>query len=78
MRPDSERSHVSVVTTATRYVRTQPSSQSNLLRLQGLLRPVSLENAGPVGDPELGFETAENGGLPVEHQLVLHSNAPQR
>lgn len=78
MRPDSERSHISVVTTATRYVRTQPSSQSYLLRLQGLLRPVRLENAGPIGDPDLDLETAENGGLPVEHQLVLHSNALQR
>ncbi|XP_031277776.1 E3 ubiquitin-protein ligase SIS3-like isoform X3 [Pistacia vera] len=57
---DSERSSTSVVT-ASRYVRTQPSSQSYLVRLQGLLRPVRTENAGSPSDTAL--ETAENGGM---------------
>lgn len=78
MRPDSERSPISVLTTATRYVRTQPPSQSYLLRLQGLLRPVRLENAGPVIDADVALETAENGGVPVERQLVVHTYSPQR
>ncbi|XP_058194581.1 E3 ubiquitin-protein ligase SIS3 [Rhododendron vialii] len=78
MRPDSERSPISVLTTVTRYVRTQPPSQSYLLRLQGLLRPVRLENAGPVSDADVALETAENGSVPVERQLVVHPNAPQR
>ncbi|CAK9138625.1 unnamed protein product [Ilex paraguariensis] len=60
---DPERSSASVVT-ATRYVRTQPSSQSYLLRLQGLLRPVRTENAGPGNDSDIALEAAENGGLP--------------
>jgi E3 ubiquitin-protein ligase SIS3 len=55
---DSERSSASVVT-STRYIRTQPPTQSYFLRLQGLLRPVRTENAGPLNDD---LETAENGG----------------
>ncbi|CAA0820903.1 E3 ubiquitin-protein ligase SIS3 [Striga hermonthica] len=38
------------VVTAARYVRSQPTSQSYLLRLQGLIRPVRAENAGPTGE----------------------------
>lgn len=63
IRADPERLSTSVVT-ATRYVRTQPSSQSYLLRLQGLLRPVRTENAGPGNDSDIALEAAENGGLP--------------
>ncbi|KAL5816296.1 hypothetical protein ACOSQ3_024674 [Xanthoceras sorbifolium] len=64
---DSERSSGSVMTT-TRYVRTQPSSQSYLLRLQGLLRPVRTENAGSSSDADIALEIAENGGAPVATQ----------
>jgi E3 ubiquitin-protein ligase SIS3 len=72
LRPDSERSSASVVTT-TRYVRGQPSSQSYLLRLQGLLRPVRAEIAGPVGDTDNALQNAENGVVPIMPQ-----NAPNR
>ncbi|GFZ07813.1 similar to SUGAR-INSENSITIVE 3 [Actinidia rufa] len=69
IRPDSERlSSTSIVTTTARYVRTHPSSQSYLLRLQGLLRPVRAETAGPGSDADVALETAENGGLPVAIQ----------
>lgn len=64
---DSERSSASVVTT-TRYVRTQPSSQSYLVRLQGLLRPVRTENAGSPSDADIVLETAENGGMSMGNQ----------
>lgn len=60
LRAEPERSSVSVTTT-TRYVRGQPSSQSYRLRLQGLLRPVRAEIAGPVGDTDNALENAENG-----------------
>ncbi|XP_021890863.1 E3 ubiquitin-protein ligase SIS3 isoform X2 [Carica papaya] len=60
---DSERSSASAgVATATRYVRSQPSSQSYLLRLQGFLRPVRTENTGAPSDSDIALETAENGG----------------
>lgn len=60
LRPDSERS--TSVMTATRYVRSQPSSQSYLLRLQGLLRPIRAENTGAVNDSsDIDLETAHNG-----------------
>lgn len=45
LRADSEQPSASEVTTATRYVRSQPAGQSYLLRLQGLLRHVRTENA---------------------------------
>lgn len=57
---DSERSSTNVVTT-TRYVRNQSPSQSYLLRLQGLLRPVRTENGSEtdsVGTP------SSRGALP--------------
>ena len=60
LRPESDRSSASVVTT-TRYVRGQPSSQSYLLRLQGLLRPVRSEIAGPGDEVGNTLENAENG-----------------
>ena len=61
---DSEGSSASVVTT-TQYVRTQPPSQSYLLRLQGLFRPVRIGNAGTPNDADVALETAKNGGLNV-------------
>ncbi|KAK8627811.1 hypothetical protein V6N13_135411 [Hibiscus sabdariffa] len=64
---DSERSSASVVTT-TQYVRTQPPSQSYLLRLQGLLRPVRTGNAGAPNDADVALETAEDGAFNVVAQ----------
>lgn len=64
IRADSERASTAVVTTA-RYVRTQPSSQSYIWRLQGFLRPIRTGNAGPGIDSDNALETAENGGVPV-------------
>ncbi|KAM7273712.1 hypothetical protein ACFE04_028376 [Oxalis oulophora] len=65
---DSERSPASVVTTTTtRYVRSQPHSESYFLRLQGLLWPVSTENVGPLDND---METGEIGiihGVEVEN-----------
>ncbi|CAA2956587.1 E3 ubiquitin- ligase SIS3-like [Olea europaea subsp. europaea] len=63
IRADSERPSSNVLTT-TQYVRTQPPSQSYLLRLQGLLRPVHAENTGAVSEAN-SVETTENGGLPL-------------
>ncbi|PSR95867.1 E3 ubiquitin-protein like [Actinidia chinensis var. chinensis] len=78
IRPDSERlSSSSIVTTTARYARTHPSSQSYLLRLQGLLRPVRAETAGPGSDADVALETAENGGLPVAIQGQGRSNAEE-
>ncbi|KAK2975500.1 hypothetical protein RJ640_005239, partial [Escallonia rubra] len=85
IRADSERSSVSVVT--TQYMRTQPSSQRYLLRLQGLLRPVRTENAGPGSDADIALDIVENGGLPVATQgrpstepgpPVLEQSSPPR
>ncbi|KAI7984928.1 E3 ubiquitin-protein ligase SIS3 [Camellia lanceoleosa] len=93
IRPDSERSSSASVLTTTRYVRTQPSSsQSYLLRLQGLLRPVRTGSVGPGSDADITLETAENGGLPVtiqgpsnmeggnpvESTLLVQSTPPQQ
>ncbi|XP_027368479.1 E3 ubiquitin-protein ligase SIS3-like isoform X2 [Abrus precatorius] len=64
IRSESEQSSASVVT-ATRYVTGQPSSQSYLLRLQGLLRPVCTEIAVPVGEIDSALENAEDGVRPV-------------
>lgn len=89
LHPDTERSSASVVTT-NRYIR-EPSSQSYLLRLQGLLRPVRAGNAGAANDAETSLETLENGGVPVmsrhpssiepvtpvEHVVVGQCNPPQ-
>lgn len=71
LRADSERSSATVVTT-TRYVRTQPSSQSYLLRLQGLLRPVRTENAGAPRDVVVDVETAESGGVAVATRELMN------
>jgi len=48
--------------TTNRYVR-EPSSQSYLLRLQGLLRPVRTGNAGTADDTDISLETVENGDV---------------
>ncbi|KAK3035305.1 hypothetical protein RJ639_034013 [Escallonia herrerae] len=85
IRADSERSSAIVVT--TQYMRTQPSSQRYLLRLQGLLRPVRTGNAGPGSDEDIALDIAENGGLPVATQgrpstepgqPVLEQSSPPR
>ncbi|RDX70957.1 E3 ubiquitin-protein ligase SIS3, partial [Mucuna pruriens] len=67
LRAEPERSSASFVTT-TRYVRGQPSSQSYRLRLQGLLRPVRAEIAGPVGDTDNALENAEIGVVSIVTQ----------
>ncbi|XP_031403472.1 E3 ubiquitin-protein ligase SIS3 isoform X2 [Punica granatum] len=62
LRPESDRSPTTVVTTTTtQYVAAQPSSQSYLLRLQGLLCPIRTENASTGTDSSLEF--AENGSV---------------
>lgn len=61
LRAESDRSSASVLT-ANGYVRSQPSSHSYLLRLQGFLRPVRTENAGDGYDTDNALETVENGG----------------
>lgn len=66
LRAETERTSASVVTT-NRYVR-EPSSQSYLLRLQGLLRPVRTGNAGAADDADTSLETAENGGVALVTQ----------
>lgn len=91
LRAESERSSASVMT-ANRYVREQPPSQSYLLRLHSMLRPVHTGNAGAGNDAESALETMENGGVAIAHrdvpsiELVTsnarvpvgHSTAPQR
>lgn len=72
LRADTERTSASVVTT-NRYVR-EPSSQSYLLRLQGLLRPVRTGNAGLAYDDDTSLETVENGGLAV---ATLDPSSPE-
>lgn len=61
LRAETERSSASVMTT-NRYVR-EPSSQSYLLRLQGLLRPVRTGNVGTADDTDMSLETIENGNV---------------
>lgn len=68
LRPESERSPASIVTT-NRYVQTQqPSSQSYLLRLHGFLRPVRSENAGPPNSNDVVLEISENGHVAAATQ----------
>lgn len=88
---DSERSSASSVVTTTRYVRTQPSSQSYLVRMQGLLSPVHAGNTRLPSDTDIALETVENGGVLSATQnriamgpfsstgrvLVNHSTPPQ-
>ncbi|KAK9049173.1 hypothetical protein SSX86_031860, partial [Deinandra increscens subsp. villosa] len=48
----------------TRYLTSQPSSQSYLLRMQGFLRPIRTVNVGSSSssDSDFALEVAENGG----------------
>lgn len=71
IRVDSEGSTVNVVT-AARYVRSQPSSQSYLLRLQGLLRPVRTQDAGLGNDADPASGTADSSSEALTHQT--HGN----
>lgn len=61
----SEAEQSSATTVTNRHVTNPTSSQSYVLRLQGLLRPVCVEIAGPVGDTDSALENAENGVGPV-------------
>lgn len=61
IRAETERPSTNVVT-ETRYVRTQPTSLSYRLRLQGLLRPIRTGNVGPGTEADMET-TAEQGGL---------------
>ncbi|KAM3318936.1 E3 ubiquitin-protein ligase SIS3 [Capsicum chacoense] len=86
IRADPERLSTNVVT-AARYVRSQPSSQSYLLRLQGFLRPVRTEDAGPSTEVTAAAQpTVENGALTsapdshgnVERVEVLVEHSPRQ
>ena len=76
LRPDTDRPSASVVT-ANRYMRSQPSSQSYLVRLQGLLRPVRTEENDAHGDlgPASALEAAENGSA---HEQTIPERSPVR
>ncbi|CAN4088268.1 unnamed protein product [Withania somnifera] len=86
IRADPERSSTNVVT-ASRYMRSQPSSQSYLLRLQGFLRPVRIEDAGPSTEVNAAAQArVEDGALTsapdsngnVEHVEVLVEHYPRQ
>ena len=64
IRSEYQQSSESSVGTSTRYVQLQPSSQSYLLRLQGLVHPVHSEITGPNGETDNAIENAENGVVP--------------
>lgn len=70
---DSERSSASSVVTTTRYVRTQPSSQSYLVRMQGLLSPVHTGNTRLPNDTDIALQTVENGGVlsATQNQIAM-------
>ncbi|XP_009783644.1 E3 ubiquitin-protein ligase SIS3-like [Nicotiana tabacum] len=87
IRADSENSATNFVT-AARYVRSQPSSQSYLLRLQGFLRPVRTEDAGSSSEVNAAAAQTrvENGALAsgpdshgnVERVEVLVEHSPRQ
>ncbi|XP_019068598.1 E3 ubiquitin-protein ligase SIS3 isoform X3 [Solanum lycopersicum] len=86
IRADLERSSTNIVT-AARYVRSQPSSQSYLLRLQGFLRPVRTENAGPSSEENAAAQSRVENGAPtsapdsdgnVEHVEVVVEHSPRQ
>lgn len=54
-------------------MRSQPSSQSYLLRMQGFLRPVHTDSGS-----DNTLETAENGGQPSESQSRHVSVEPEQ
>ncbi|CAN0890273.1 E3 ubiquitin-protein ligase SIS3 [Linum grandiflorum] len=67
IRSDTDRPSTTVVST-TRYMRSQPASESYRLRLQGFLRPVRSGNAGPPTSTESGSSSsgaAENRNVAV-------------
>lgn len=70
---DSERSSASSVVTTTRYVRSQPSSQSYLVRMQGLLSPVHTGNTRLPNDTDIALQTVENGGVlsATQNQIAM-------
>lgn len=70
IRTDSEGSTANVVT-AARYVRSQPSSQSYMLRLQGLLHPVRTQDAvlGSEVDPA---DSSNQTSTPHSHGNMEH------
>ncbi|KAL0335723.1 UNVERIFIED_CONTAM: E3 ubiquitin-protein ligase SIS3, partial [Sesamum radiatum] len=78
IRADSERS-TNVVTTTARYIRNQPPSQSYLLRLQGLLRPVHTMSAGSSSEM-CSTETAASRGPMANDmeavQVVVQESLP--
>ncbi|WMV21613.1 hypothetical protein MTR67_014998 [Solanum verrucosum] len=83
---DLERSSTNVLT-AARYVRSQPSSQSYLLRLQGFLRPVRTEDAGPSSEENAAAQSRVENGAPtsapdsdrnVEHVEVVVEHSPRQ
>lgn len=67
-------------------MRNQTPSQSYLLRLQGFLRPVRTENAGPGSEADgvetpsyLGPSAATHGSETVEHvRVVVEESSPPR
>ncbi|KAK4778965.1 hypothetical protein SAY86_006493 [Trapa natans] len=78
LRPESDRSPATIVTTTTQYVAAHPSSQSYLLRLQGLLRPIWSENVLGTSGPDSSLESAENGSArsgPRIPESVLHARS---
>lgn len=75
---DTERASTNVVTT-TQYVRNQTPSQSYLLRLQGFLRPVRTENAGPGSEADGAETPSYRGSETVEHvRVVVEESSPPR
>ncbi|GFP95439.1 E3 ubiquitin-protein ligase sis3 [Phtheirospermum japonicum] len=72
-------SSINVVTTA-QYVRSQSPSQSYMLRLQGLLRPVRTEHAGSGSDADTAETPAGTHVVdPVETvQVVVEEPGPHR
>ncbi|XP_023007709.1 E3 ubiquitin-protein ligase SIS3-like isoform X1 [Cucurbita maxima] len=76
LRSDTDRPSASVVT-ANSYMISHPLSQSYLVRLQGLLRPVRTENTGTHGDLESAsaVEVTENGSA---HDQTIPERSPVR
>lgn len=82
---DSERP--TNVVMETRYVRNQSPSQSYLLRLQGLLRPIQTRSIGSGSETD-SSETPASRGLPAAHspdslelvqvQVIVEEAAPSR
>ncbi|KAI4303856.1 hypothetical protein MLD38_039445 [Melastoma candidum] len=71
IRTESEQLSPATVATTAQYSRSQPSSQSYFLWLQGPFRRVRSETDN---DPDESLEMAENGGAPLtdtEHQRPL-------